>query len=256
MRFLVNCSAAWATAVIVVVTLVPRAYASGGMTQINPPSLLWTSLIDFNGLDVSAGGPGTNVDDVLALAGASFSERFVGQAVSMAGANDVLSGLPSNPLTMIAGSTGQNLLLADISIGQGPPSTVISGISGLGGGFPDTGAIEKGALSVLFEDDQIAVGFDLIASPNTAVLLQFFRRDGYLIDTASVTGPTTGEVVSLAFARDGGILDVAGLSITTSTADGARLDNFLFDPIPEPSTLTLAALGLLGLGSSTRLRKS
>ena len=51
------------------------------MTQIDPPSFRWTSSIDFNGLDGSGGAPGTNVDEVLALVGASFAEAASRQKV-------------------------------------------------------------------------------------------------------------------------------------------------------------------------------
>ena len=60
------------------------------------------------------------------------------------------------------------------------------------------------------------------------------------------------------FNRDGGIKDIAGVSIYTDDGGGVGFDNVIHDisgVIPEPMTVLAIGLGISGLGGCIRKRR-
>jgi hypothetical protein len=221
-------------------------------------SLTATELITFND---AAGGPspGTNYDGILTSAGASFAERFLGQILSFSNDYDVLSGAPVGPLALQVGAPGQNLEVVEVA----PHLTdiLLSLLTGLGPrGFPDFGATGEGSIAVLFALDQSEVGFSVVVgSPPflpSSTTLNFFRRDGSLIQTIEAgryppSGPS-------GFQRDGGVKDIAGVSIHTSYPGGIGFDDIRYDvpvTVPEPSTLVLLGVGAMAGATRPWIRR-
>ncbi len=220
---------------------------SASAAPINPTaygSLTSAALIDFESL-APGPFPGVSIDGVLVQTGASFAERFAGQTLGTSGTFDTLSGTPTGPLSLVAGAPGQNLVAADAGG---------IGIAGLGPlGYPDLSANGEGSIAMLFDVDTSEVGFEVRGVDAGTMTLGFYRRDGSLIDTlnfALFNG-------FFGFTRDGGLADIAGVTITNDDVEGVGLDNFVFQPIPEPGSGVMVVLGLLALsGRRARLTSS
>ncbi len=99
-------------------------------------------------------------------------------------------------------------------------------------------AIGLAAVTILFDEDQFAVGFRVIRLNRTGqnysnlgqtgkprFRVKFFRRDGVLISEVILT-PDRDKYV--AFARCGQASDIAGIQITNSTSSGLGYDDFIF----------------------------
>ena len=204
---------------------------------VAPGSLSTTDVINFNAVALG------NHDEIIVLAGASFGERFAGQALGVNGDFDVLTGTPTGPLTLLAGAPGRNL---DISAFGAPGNRVISGLGPVG--FPSFNAIGEGALAVLFDADQSELGIDILATEGGTATFNFFRRDGSLIDrllfdfSGLLDGPR-------AFRREGGVADIAGFSVHNNDPFGLAYDNLRFSQgvVPEPASLILFGAGALGV---------
>ncbi|MCX7559198.1 hypothetical protein OS190_06420 [Sulfitobacter sp. F26204] len=191
---------------------------------VDPESLSLTEVITFD--DVRSGaGPGYNVDEVLALKGARFGERFAGQSVAMRGSHDEISGEAIAPLTMLPGAAGQNLSLVHFS-----GNTFLNGYGGAG--FPKRDAQGEGAIAVLFDEDQSAFAFDLRGGEQGAALVLVFRRDGTFIGPVQVQ--PTGEF-AVGFLREEGRADIAGFVVTNTDPQGLAMDTLRFGKPPNLS---------------------
>lgn len=202
-------------------------------------------------------GGGCVADGIQRFGAATVGERFAGQQLGQNGNWDTLSGTPQGPLTLMAGTAGKNLLLIPVggSVGLGG-----MGNAGADAGGPLPEAAGEGAVSILFDGDQSQFGVQ-VHSGSTAgrLFLAFFRFDGSLIDSLTLTGlrGAGGSPLGLAFARDGGVKDIAGVSIWNEDNGGLFLDGFLHDvtdarqpnsDVPEPSAALLAGLALAVVG--------
>jgi PEP-CTERM motif len=200
--------------------------SQAAVIQINPATLVANTTIDF---ETTSSGL---IAGILDLNGANFAEHFVGQTVNLVGSFDVVSGAPTNPLTLQAGGAGNNIAITSFG------SQVVFG--------PVNGSLANGggALSVLFDNDQTSLGFDLSQSDGGSVFLSFFSRTGTELGTLTLSPIVVGPV---AFAVTGGGPGIAGITITNNDGGGLPYDNFRFSTtqVPEPTALMLLGIGVL-----------
>lgn len=222
---------------------------SAGAAPINAVpygSLSGTEIVTFD--DVPGGAaPGTNYNGIFVSGGSAFAERFTGQVLSTSGDFDVLSGTPTASLSLALGLAGQNLNIFDNS------TNVLTGLGHLG--FPSFSAIGEGSFAVLFSTDQSEFGFQLVGGNAGTATVDFFRRDGTLIQEIVLTGLADA---FYGFSREGGVKDIAGISIFNDDGGGIGFDNLKHDvvstggPVPGPASVLLVGLGLLVLGFASR----
>lgn len=257
--------------------LVAGMLAASVVTQAAPiqavayEQLVGAQLVTFDDLP-AVGAPGTNYDAIFASGGAAFGERFSGQTLGASGNFDVLGGTPLNPLTLMTGAAGRNLgvylreTAYDDETGTSATTNVLTGLGHLG--FPHFDAIGEGAFAVLFGADQSEFGFQLVGGGGGSATVDFFRRDGSLIAQILLQGLADA---SYGFRRDGGIRDIAGISIFNDDPHGVGFDNLRYDvpgrsgepgnggtsggdgapgsgvAIAEPGSMVLLGIGIFGL---------
>jgi hypothetical protein len=220
------------------------------ITQVDPATLSGTQSVNFTGV---AGGPspGTNYDGLLVIDGVAFGERFAGQSVSPLGVFDELSGSPTGPLDLLAGSAGRNL-----AVFTTPAGAVLGGIGTLG--FPAADALGEGAVSILFPTLQSEFGFRLAGGNGGSAFLSFYRADGSLIGSSTLSNLPVG-VSNYGFVRTGGIADIAGISLWNNDVTGFGIGSIRFNVatgVPEPSTWAMMLLGFLSVGIALRRGRS
>ncbi|MFC2054041.1 hypothetical protein ACFLV7_07055 [Chloroflexota bacterium] len=220
---------------------------AGAVHQVNPTSLKCAHVIDFSELEMD------NYDGIIDLEGASFAERFVGQALSYDGDFDILSGTPSDPLTLQVGAPDHNIyIIGDID------SRLIAGLGRYD--YPNIEAVGEGAVAVLYDSDQYEIGLQIWGTNNGDITINFFRRDGSIIDTIVFQSGNWPTYDDFAFRRAGNIADIAGISIHNTDPGGIALDNFVMclqtqpEPVKQvdPATLTcphMIDFGELGVGN-------
>jgi hypothetical protein len=202
--------------------------------EIDYYSLNCLGIITFD--DVPGGGaPGTNYDAIFESDGALFAERFVGQTLSYSGDFDVLTGSPTNPLTLQAGLPYQNLV---ITLEPNTNSQVLAGNGPVG--WPDYSSIGEGSFAVIFDYDQSEFGFVLAGGDGGPAIVDFFRRDGSLIDSIEIPNITLG---NYGFQRIGGVADIAGVSIHNTDPAGIGIDDLCHTNQGVPGTPPICNAG-------------
>ena len=230
----------------------------GGASQSGEPRVHHGDCAHHVRDDVAGGGaPGTNYNAIFESGNATFAERFVGQTNTPAGNFDVLSGTPSASLSLALGATNQNL-----NIFVNASSQVLTGLGPLG--FPSFDAIGEGSFAVLFDFDQSQFAFDLVGGNGGSAFVNFFRRDGSLIDSITLAGLSDQ---SYGFIREGNVEDIAGISIHNNDLAGIGFDNLRHDiegvqdtpdddgpstGVPAPASLALLGMALAAFGVVSR----
>lgn len=190
--------------------------------EVDPDLLALARVITFD--DQMAGmGPGVEHREVLALPGAQFGEHFAGQRRWAEGDFDRIEGPALAPLVLMPGPRGE--LFSIHRLGR---SNVINGFGPAG--FPRDNAQGEGALAVLFDEDQAALGFDVLGGEDGAAFLVFLGRDGRVIDSLRLDGLRERE---FAFRRSTGAADIAGFVLTNDDPQGIAIDNLRFGQVPQ-----------------------
>ena len=202
----------------------PALACGANVCLVDPYSLVLPQIINFT--DTRSGfGPGHPVDDVLALAGARFGERFAGQTLNSAGAHDAVEGAAYAPLTLLAGAQGQNLSVVSFM--------GVSVLNGYGhAGFPNRDGQGEGAIAVLFDEDQSALSIDRRGGEQGRAEVLFLHRDGTLL--AQVPVSPVGEF-GIGFIRMEGADDIAGIVINNTDPQGIAIDTIRFGKTPDLS---------------------
>lgn len=230
------------------IALLGASALSAQVTQVNYAALTGTEFISY--ADVTGGpAPGTNYNGVIVVDGVAFGERFDGQTLTASGNFDQLGGTPSNSLALLAGADGQNLAFF-----QSPAGLVLSGVGPAG--FPIFDAIGEGAVSLMFSSDQSEFGLRIAGGNSGTANIAFFRADGSLIQSIALGGLPVAS--SYGFTRDGGILDIRGISIWNNDLTGiglAGLRHNVQSAVPEPSAWAMMLLGFGFMGAALRRRR-
>lgn len=218
------------------------------INTVSYASLTGTGLIDFD--DLPGGpAPGTNYDNIFESGGASFGERFEGQTITYNGDFDEINGLPSGAsLSLVAGAANENLGIYSYS------TNVMYGLGNTG--YPNYNAIGEGSFAVLFDYDQSEFGFQLVGGNSGSATIDFYARNGSLIESIIISSLSEDYY---GFSRDGGVNDIAGISLYNIDGGGVGFDNLIHDvpgiSVPEPSAILLMGIGLLGLVGYSRKKQ-
>lgn len=173
--------------------------------------------------------PGVQIDGIQRVEGAAMGERFQGQLIWQEDGFDRVGPLADAPLALAAGADGQNLSISLIY----QLSNQLQGLAPPG--YPAINAEGEGAVAVLFDRDQFALGFRVAAEPQPrdgagrpgAMTVQFFTRDARLIASMPVTLGWGRKAYG--FVRAGEEPDIAGITITNADPAGIAIDDLIFD---------------------------
>lgn len=173
--------------------------------------------------------PGVQIDGIQRVEGAAMGERFQGQLIWQEDGYDRVGPMPDTPLALASGPEGQNLSIALIY----QLSNQLQGLAPPG--YPAIHAEGEGAVAVLFDRDQFALGFRVAAEPQPrdgagspgAMTVQFFTRDARLIAEKVVTLGWGRKAYG--FLREGEEPDIAGITITNADPAGIAIDDLIFD---------------------------
>ena len=146
----------------------------------------------------------------------AFAEGFIGQKLMERKGNDILKGAPIGPLTLRVGQTNQNLMtLRDQLSGN-------TSLFGLGPDGPySADGVGAGAVSWMYARDASAVAFTLGRGGKGFAYVNFYRRDGTLIDSMKVRN--AGGVYAFRAHR----AEIAGVTIHNTTDAGLSIDDVI-----------------------------
>lgn len=187
--------------------------------QVDPNSLALTKIITFEDQQAHM-GPGRLLNELLILPGVVFAERFHGQTLEFNGDFDTVHGHATAPLTPLVGRPGQSLSL--VLMGQ---NRVLNGYGPAA--FPRRNAQGEGAISVMFDEDQPALAFDLRGGEGGYADVQFLRRDGSIITQLNIKKVSE---YAVGFKRKDSVSDIAGFVLMNVDPQGLAIDNLRFGP--------------------------
>ncbi|MEP4978686.1 hypothetical protein [Ascidiaceihabitans sp.] len=188
--------------------------------QVDPNTLALPRVITFEDQSATM-GPGHLINDPWVLPGVVLAERFVGQTLGYTGDFDTVRGPAKNPLTPQAGLPGQTMSLVMMS-----GNKVLNGYGRAA--FPSRDGQGEGAISILFDEDQAALAFDIRGGEGGRARVMFLRRDGSVITTLRVQRL---HEYAVGFERNNGVVDIAGVIIMNDDPQGLALDNLRFGNI-------------------------
>jgi hypothetical protein len=177
--------------------------------------------------------PDGEISGIYSTFNTKIAESFAGQTVSGGSGSsfETVSGVPINPLTLLVPAAQDGVY---ITLGR------LAGLA-QGLGFDDIG---EGLMSLLFTLDQSTMGFSLVGGNGGSCTLDFFARDGSLIDSVAVTNLSN---LDYTFTSAGTLF--AGISISNTDPAGIAIDNLRISSVvaPLPGSLVLLASGFLGI---------
>jgi hypothetical protein len=205
------------------------------IVPVDPDSVPCPQSATFNSLP-GGENPGANYDDIIQSGGLYFAERFVGQTLSYNGDFDVISGIPTNPLSLQAGASGQNLNVLLYTT-----SNVLGGLGNLG--YPDLDAIGEGSIAISFPTPQSRVSFEIVGGNGGSATLGFYGANGSLLDNVVVSGLAE---IRYGFATADGERSIAGILIQSTDPSGIGVDNICHDGgVTSPHAATWGRLKTL-----------
>ncbi len=175
--------------------------------------------------------PGLAFDQAMRLGALWLGEHFGGQTLVDRDGFDAVTGPPAAPLALRAGQPGANL---SVAFHRGFGSNALFALGPKV--FPDRGARGEGAVAVLFDSDQAAIGLRIhtdypdplgqraAVRGHADVIL--YSRNGKVI-ARHRTRLSLG-ITDIALRRVGGQSDIAGILIVNDDPGGIAIDDILY----------------------------
>jgi hypothetical protein len=230
--------------------------SAAAINLVDYNSLTGSQVIVFSNLQVEY-DPGKNYDDIITSGYTSFGERFSVQTIKYKNDDDILAidnvsdKTVNSPLCLVRGNPGRNLVIMKYH-----GTNILIGLGNRG--FPDFRASGEGSIAALFDEDQSQIGFQLVQGGEGTASIDFFRRDGSLIDSTTISPLVYNNDVYYGFSREGGARDIAGFSLYNDDPNGIGLGYLKCDApkVPLPAAFFLFGSGLLSfIGLKKRIKE-